>query len=162
MVHDTWLNDPYTPDQGTDDDGNVIYGYNSQISSKLFKDGHLVIAGYGRMKDFTQCPFPNPDAITSVTILDTDPENGLYIENIGAHLFDGCTNLTSLYSDNEGKVEGQQISFPSTMSEIGTFAFNNCTGLEGIVIPDTCNTQDKNILQERPPALYTPIWSANI
>ena len=122
--------------------------FDSNIAGYLYGDHHLVIAGYGRMKDFTQCPFPNPDAITSVTILDSDPENGLYIENIGAHLFDGCTNLTSLYSDNEGKVEGQQISFPSTMSEIGDFAFAGCTEIENIVIPDHIITLGNNVFNQ--------------
>ena len=114
--------------------------FDSNIAGYLYGDHHLVIAGYGRMKDFGSCPFDHPEDIYSVEFLDTDPENGLYIENIGAHLFDGCTNLTSLYSDNEGKVEGQQISFPSTMSEIGDFAFARCMGIRQITLPKSIKT----------------------
>lgn len=67
--------------------------------------------------ELCESAFHGCEAISSLTMLPG-------LETIGNYTFQNCENITSLY-------------FPSTVSNIMSYAFNGCSGLESIVVdPD--------------------------
>ena len=108
-----------------------------------------------------------PDSVTSIGATAFDGCTGLTsitipnsVTSIGVTAFDGCTGLTSInvtsgnnyYSDNNGVLfnkektalirypEGKsQTSYtiPNSVTRIGYYAFEDCTGLTSITIPNS-------------------------
>ena len=112
----------------------------------LSEDGLLYIYGCGEMYDFdNQAITKNASKVREVIIDQQDvvyyevDEKGKYkvdkdgniieyiatgdIANIGAKVFSGCINMTS-------------INMPDTITSIGDYAFYYCKNLEQIVIPE--------------------------
>jgi len=96
----------------------------------LYNDGYMWIYGYGAMYDFSSSPYDNTEFVKEVLIESIDDEQT--ITNIGAHVFDGCMNLSL-------------IEMPDTITAVGDYAFSECTSLTEVTLPDSLNSLGKNV-----------------
>ncbi|MBR3044193.1 MAG: leucine-rich repeat protein [Oscillospiraceae bacterium] len=116
------------------ENGQLVRTYPTGISYVLYDDGTLLIAGHGRMKDFDSSPFKDPTRIKKVYFRETDPVNGLVIENIGKNLFTGASNMRSSYLVQELPIDwkepaddaASEFVLPRKITEIGSSAFRGC------------------------------------
>ena len=107
-----------------DNEGNL----ENAVYWALAGDGTLTISGTGRMPEYSSdyaVPwYGRIDQITRVVV-----ENG--VQNIGAYLFNGCKNVTT-------------VSLPASITSIGSNAFSYCENLTVITIPDSVKRIDGN------------------
>ncbi len=81
-------------------------------------------AGWSNSNDYKSPFYPSRNNITSFVL-------GSKVEHIPASLCDKMEKLTS-------------ITFPNSVTNIGDYAFQNCTGLTAITIPDNVTTIGKS------------------
>ena len=133
--------------------GDHIYGI-------VPNDGVFSIWGYGDMYDDPNLPFGMRDKVRSIVFTDQDPENGLYINSIGAKVFSSMPNLGAVYmparlkkigseaftGDNNllylrygARSHERRFILPDTLEEIGDSAFKGCTSAAfgDLRIPDS-------------------------
>ncbi len=91
------------------------------IRYSLDSSGVLRISGEGRMNNFEESPFKNPEKIKAVLFEDQEK---CAVENIGDNTFNGCINLYG-------------ITIPQTVTEIGTYAFSECKSITEMTVPDS-------------------------
>ena len=125
----------------------------------LYRDGYMLIYGYGDMYDNKSLKYSNSENIIDVVFKDY-PSEGKYITSIGNNLFEGAKNLESITyegSPNKGKksfdlpdtivsignnafkgcgnLEFGDIMFSDKLEKIGNDAFENCLGITAIIVP---------------------------
>ena len=112
------------------------YDLGENISGQFNNDGSFLVYGYGDMYENPVIPAEVRAGIREVVFMDHEPENGLYINDIGNGLFSGAKNLKYVY-------------MPARITAIGNSAFSGCESLqylryggeddvsETFVLPDT-------------------------
>jgi len=84
----------------------------TDVTGDLYDDGHLIVHGTGPTNNYTtDSPLNGDIRITSITV-----ESG--VTYLGNSLFRNLPNLTDI------------LPFPSTVTNIGTFLFRDCTSLQ--------------------------------
>ena len=125
----------------------------------IYPNGEMNIHGHGDM--YNQSPeIRNIKTVTTVTIQDDAPYNGKHITSISNGLFNGATNLETVYlSDNIQKIgdfafkdcsklkyfrygeendQSKTLRLPKDLTHIGYCAFNNCksAAFDELIMPD--------------------------
>ncbi|MCR4638496.1 leucine-rich repeat protein [Ruminococcus sp.] len=104
------------------------------IIGMLYSNGQLNVQGYGEMYDFNSAPFAKGDTVKEVLFWDRDPENGLVIESIGNHVFDGFSNLNTSTISRDIKPTEDKLFLPKHIKKIGAYAFKDCSSIKEIII----------------------------
>ena len=109
--------------------GENVFGHS-------YNGGYIWIHGSGPMYDFARTPFDSAaiSNVTHVVIENLDAENG--IQNIGANVFKGATNLETVY-------------LPQTVTTIGDGAFSGCESLKWLRYGGEEDTSETFVLPNR-------------
>lgn len=104
-----------TIEEGVESAGGASFAYCTSLKSVFLPSDFEI--GYSM---FAECA-----SLTSVTLDDS-------IEVITNRAFYGCTSLTQINAD-----ENSDVNLPSSLTQIGAWAFRNCSALAGaLVIPE--------------------------
>lgn len=120
------------------------YSNTPKLVSSTYKYGDGTLTFDGNIKSISDSAFYNCKELTAITI----PKS---VERIAYYAFCNCSSLTKInLPENMGQVAYgslgykcfygctslKSITIPSSLEEIGSRAFENCTGLEEIIIND--------------------------
>lgn len=129
------------------------FGEIGELQWGMYNDGTLIIAGTGKMPDFSSqdaAPWAKA-SVTGVAI-------GEGVTYIGKHAFSGCTNLTTVAfpttvegigeSAFSGCVNLKSADTYESVQAIGKDAFRGCTSLRRVVLPATLRSIGKGAFQD--------------
>lgn len=100
----------------------------------LADNGTLTITGYGEMTDYAEAPWGSPEAVTRVSFIAESSEPASPSDlGSGTVPVVGITAIGSHAFD--GCTALTSITVPDTVALIGTAAFSGCTALEEVTLP---------------------------